>query len=313
MSPNPTRETPAGRAYNDLRNLAKAQGRDPAEYLALYALEGFLTRLAASDQRDDFVLKGGVLLAAFAARRPTRDIDLAAAGFTNDIDDVEHRIREILSIDVVDGVDFEAGRLRSETIRDEADYTGVRVHLRVAVSKARVPIYVDVNFGDPIWPAPQETTLPLLLGGEVKLKGYPVQMVLAEKIVTAIDRGVANTRWRDFVDLALISRTQSIDGQGLTASMEVVADHRKVELLSLHESLIGMGDVAQPRWSAWRRKQRLVGSTPESFQTLLDEVEVFADPVLDGSAIGHVWQPTVRAWVGESSAVRATDSPTPPS
>lgn len=89
MSPNPTRDTPAGRAYNDLRNLAKAQGRDPAEYLALYALEGFLTRLAASDLRDDFVLKGGVLLAAFAARpdprrRQLRRSDLASTA-GNDI------------------------------------------------------------------------------------------------------------------------------------------------------------------------------------------------------------------------------------
>ncbi len=212
MSPNPTRDTPVGRAYNDLRNLAKAQGRDPAEYLALYALEGFLTRLAASDLRDDFVLKGGVLLAAFAARRPTRDIDLAASGFPNDVDDVERRVRTILAVDVVDGLEFDLGAVRSETIRDEADYTGVRVHLLAVVSKARVPIHVDVNFGDPIWPAPQATTLPLLLGGEVELNGYPAHMVLAEKIVTAIDRGAANTRWRDFVDIASISRTQAIDG-----------------------------------------------------------------------------------------------------
>ncbi len=301
MSPNPTRDTPAGRAYNDLRNLAKAQGRDPAEYLALYALEGFLTRLAASDLRDDFVLKGGVLLAAFAARRPTRDIDLAASGFPNDVDDVERRVRTILAVDVVDGLEFDLGAVRSETIRDEADYTGVRVHLLAVVSKARVPIHVDVNFGDPIWPAPQATTLPLLLGGEVELNGYPAHMVLAEKIVTAIDRGAANTRWRDFVDIASISRTQAIDGGELAASIRVVANHRNVGIRGLDESLAGMGEVAQPRWSAWRRKQRLASSTPERFHDLLDEVMTFAAPVLDGLAGGLTWQSSARAWVGEPS------------
>jgi len=309
VSPNPTRETPSGRAYNDLRNLAKAKGRDPAEYLALYALEGFLTRLAASARRDDFVLKGGVLLAAFAARRPTRDIDLAASGLPNDVDDVERRVREILTIDVVDGLEFDAGTLRSETIRDEADYTGVRVHLLAAVSKARIPIHVDVNFGDPIWPAPQRTTVPLLLGGEVELKGYPAHMVLAEKIVTAIDRGVANTRWRDFVDIASISRTQAIAADDLVAAIRVVADHRHVELRSLDESLAGMGNVAQSRWGAWRRKQRLASSTPESFQALVDEVREFASPILSGAADGLTWQPSVRTWAREPSLGGAPGDP----
>ena len=71
--PTPTRDTPAGQAYNDLRNLARRDGRDPAEYITLYALEGFLARLGISEHAEEFALKGGVLIAAFAARRPTRD------------------------------------------------------------------------------------------------------------------------------------------------------------------------------------------------------------------------------------------------
>lgn len=97
MSPAPTRATPAGRAYHDLRNLARRDRRDPSESLTLYALEGFLARLAASEHADDFVLKGGVLMAAFAPRRPTRDIDLAAFGISNDLADVEDRVRSSTS------------------------------------------------------------------------------------------------------------------------------------------------------------------------------------------------------------------------
>lgn len=78
MTPAPNRNTRAGQVYNDLRNIARAHRRDPAEYFTLYALEGFLVRLVASKVSNDFVLKGGVLMAAFATRRPTRDIDLAA-------------------------------------------------------------------------------------------------------------------------------------------------------------------------------------------------------------------------------------------
>ncbi|MBM6621083.1 nucleotidyl transferase AbiEii/AbiGii toxin family protein [Micrococcaceae bacterium RIT802] len=89
--------------FNDLRNLAARTGRDPAEYYTLYALEGFLRRLTVSAFANDFVLKGGVLMAAFAGRRPTRDIDLAASGISNDIPAVEQRVRRIVAIPAEDG------------------------------------------------------------------------------------------------------------------------------------------------------------------------------------------------------------------
>jgi Nucleotidyl transferase AbiEii toxin, Type IV TA system len=114
--PAPTRDTPAGRAYNDLRNLARRDGRDPAEYFTLYALEGFLARAAASEQAGDFVLKGGVLMAAFAARRPTRDIDLAATGFANDITEVEQRVRAIVEHDREDGLLFDGVSVASRSV-----------------------------------------------------------------------------------------------------------------------------------------------------------------------------------------------------
>ena len=106
----PKRDTPAGRAYNDLRNLARRDGRDPGEYLTLYALEGILTRLARSTHADDFVLKGGVLMAAFAARRPTRDIDLAAVHVPNDVNEVEARVKDIIALDSEDGLTLTRSR-----------------------------------------------------------------------------------------------------------------------------------------------------------------------------------------------------------
>lgn len=119
-------------------------------------------------------------------------------GTTNSIEDVETRVRAIAAAAIDDGLAFDPGTVRSELIRDEADYAGVRVHVVAELARARIPIHIDVNFGDPIWPAPQDIVLPTILGGEVRLLGYPLPMVLAEKIVTAIDRGTANTRWRDF-------------------------------------------------------------------------------------------------------------------
>ncbi len=103
--------TPAGDAYLDLRNRAQRDGRPTQELLQLYVLEAFLGRLAASELRDQFVLKGGVLLAAFDSRRPTRDVDLAGLGLANDADTVLGLVTSIVSVAPADddGVDFLPG------------------------------------------------------------------------------------------------------------------------------------------------------------------------------------------------------------
>lgn len=149
----------------------------------------YLARLAVSKHAPDFVLKGGVLLAAFAARRPTRDIELLAGG-----------------------VAFHLDNIQATTIRDDDDYPGVRANLEGRLLSSRISLRIDISFGDPIWPEPALLRLPLLLGGELPLRGYPVHMVLAEKIATAMSRGVANTRWRDFVDIAAIASNNTVNG-----------------------------------------------------------------------------------------------------
>jgi hypothetical protein len=121
-------------------------------------------------------------------------------------------------------------------------------------------------------------------------------MVPAEKTVTAIDRGRANTRWRDFVDTDSIIRTQAISERDLSAAIRILAERRRVELRPLAAILAGMGDIAQARWVAWRRKQRLTATTPEDFQEPMDRAIAFADPVLDGSAHDCTWQPSTQSW-----------------
>jgi len=296
VTPTPTRDTPAGQSYNSLRNLARKHQRDFAEYLTLYALEGLLARLASSTQATDLVLKGGVLMAAFAARRPTRDIDLRASGLANDVAACEQLIRAIATIELGDGLHFDPSAVRGETIRDEDLYPGVRVRMDASLANARIAIHVDLSFGDPISPAAEPIDLPRLLGGSVRLLGYPDHMVLAEKIVTAIQRGIANTRWRDFVDVDAISSYRVIAGADLTRSLATVAAHRQATLRPLDQVLAGMAQSAQPKWLAWRRKQRLETSTPQHFQDLIKRYVAFADPILTGEATGLMWNPESASW-----------------
>ena len=294
--PTPTRDTPAGQAYNDLRNLARRDGRDPAEYITLYALEGFLARLSVSEHAGELVLKGGVLMAAFAARRPTRDIDFAATGFKNDIADVEQRVRSIIEVHLEDGLEFDPNSAVGEPIRDEADYNGVRVKITAQLATAKVALHVDVNYGDPIWPAPTEAVLPLLLGGTLRLPGYPDHMVLAEKIVTAIERGDQNTRWRDFTDIAAIARSRIIRGADLRAAISAVARYRQIDIEPLGPLIAYMPALAQRKWAAWRKKQGLEQSTPESFADILQTCILFAEPALTNNVIDLIWNPTAQSW-----------------
>lgn len=298
MSPNPQHGTPHGEAILAIRKLARQTGADMQDLLTIYVLEALLARISASVHRDDFVLKGGVLLAAFAVRRPTKDIDLQATGLPNDADEVADRIREIISRDLDDGVRFDASTVTASVIRDDDEYAGVRVRLVGALGTSRLTVGIDVNFGDPIWPDPQLITLPRLVALDqppVMILGYPLAMVLAEKIVTAIDRGEANTRWRDYGDLLVLTRTHTVDADELRRSIDTVADYRQVVPTPLLPRLAGMPDRAQEKWRLWRARTRREAELPARFAEVLASVAAFADPVLTGVA-GGSWIPAAARW-----------------
>jgi hypothetical protein len=127
---------------------------------------------------------------------------------------------------------------------------------------------MDSNVGDPIWPAPQEVRLPRLLEGELVIRGYPLKMVLAEKIVTALARGTLNTRWRDFVDIYVLVRRHAVNAHVLRESTQRVAQYRGINV-PLGRTHAGYPVLAQSRRVAWLRKQRLEGVVPAEFSSVL--------------------------------------------
>ncbi|WP_020578789.1 nucleotidyl transferase AbiEii/AbiGii toxin family protein [Actinopolymorpha alba] len=300
MSPAPRKGAPAGDAFLAIQKLARSTGGDVQELLTLYALEGLLARLAASRYREDFVLKGGVLLAAFSLRRPTKDIDLQATRVANEIDDVLERIRELAAIDIDDGLEFNSSSITADTIREDGDYAGVRVRLTAALGRARLPIGIDVNFGDPIWPAPTPITLPRLthLGQEpVQVLGYPLPMVIAEKTVTVLERAESNTRWRDFADLLTISARHEMTAVDLRTALETVAAYRRVSLRPLLPTLTAMPAMAQAKWSSWRRRHTHTHDLPVQLHDALIAIASFTDPVLGAMLTQDArWDPRRRIW-----------------
>jgi hypothetical protein len=298
----PTKATTAGQAFLALRGKAQSAGRTTAEYLRLYALEGFLLRLANSSHKDRFVLKGGVLLAAYELRRPTADIDLAALQTPNEVEFVLELVADIAATLLPEGLDdgliFDLSDVRAETIREGETYGGVRVRLVARLATAREPFHVDVNMGDPIWPSPADISLPRLLDvAPIRLRGYPMEMVLAEKIVTAIQRGQANTRWRDFGDIYQLTRRYAFHASDIRRALQTVAEFRGVKLSGLDQILDGYTGIGQPRWAPWRAKLQLAELLPPDFGDALEALRAFANPILTGTAAdSSTWNPGLGMW-----------------
>ena len=297
MTERPARSTPAGAAYLDLRRLGRQSGRSTAELIQVYALEGLLLRLSRSPFRGRLVLKGGMLLAAFGTRRPTKDLDFLARGVPGDIAAIRELIEAVAQVEADDGLVFASAPGQATAIRTEDVYPGVRVTLSARLASARLNLHVDVNIGDPLWPGPADVLLPRLLDpAPLEVRGFPLHMVLAEKVVTAVQRSMANTRWRDFADVLALGRLRAVDGHDLQRAMREVAGYRGVELLALGRVLEGFAPLAQPRWAAWRRGQALEADLPLSFSEVLDAVTRFADPAIEGAVGGAVWSPQTARW-----------------
>lgn len=292
----PTRATTAGRAYLDLRRKARQDRRPVDELIQLYVLEAFLARMTSTGSADRFVLKGGVLLAVFGERRPTRDIDLQGQFIASDPATVRAAITDIAAARLDDGVVFDTQAATAAAIREEDQYQAVRVSMTASLATARPSFHVDVSVGDPITPEPQIVQLPRILGGTIAVRGYPLSMVHAEKIVTAIARGTASTRWRDFADMYTLTRRHPVDGTELSKSIREVAQHRGTRLTSLSNTLDGYGAIGQQRWEAWRRKQRLEDRLPGQFGDVIAAVVAFADPVITGTSDGQSWDPAAGEW-----------------
>jgi Nucleotidyl transferase AbiEii toxin, Type IV TA system len=214
---------------------------------------------------------------------------------SNEAEAVLHIVREISQMPMDDGLTYDSGMADADIIRDEDQYSGVRVSLSGSLARARFTLHIDVNIGDPIWPAPSTIALPRLLGGQIVITGYPLAMVHAEKIVTAVERATANTRWRDFADIYLLSRKHPATGNELIRAITTVAEHRKAALLPLATTLRDFPPLAQNRWFAWRRQQDLAGA-PADFADLLTAVIAFADPAITGGAKDKNWDAATSIW-----------------
>jgi hypothetical protein len=216
-----------------LSDLARLRKDDFGLILVKYGLERILYRLSRSAHHDAFVLKGALLFELWThdTYRPTRDADFLGRG-----DNVPERFvrifKELSAMDVEpDGLTFAPDSIKAERITEDADYEGVRVTFTAHLDRARIPIQIDIGFGDTVTPAPVESDYPTLLPApHPRLLVYPKETVVAEKFEAIVKLGIANTRMKDFYDLAAICRTFAFEGALLEEAIRKTFANRGTEL-----------------------------------------------------------------------------------
>jgi len=279
-----------------LLDRARAERSDFQILLTRYALERLLYRLSASPHRDRFILKGAMLFVTWVADpfRPTRDLDLLGHG-ESDAEAIAETFRAICAQPVADdGVTFDVAALMAAPIREEAEYGGVRVRTTATIAGARIPIQVDIGFGDAITPAAVEIDYPTLLDTPTpRLRAYPVETVVAEKFEALVTLGVANSRLKDFYDLWVISRTFELRQAPLVEAIQRTFERRGTVLPSVVP--VGLTDEFAEAWTAqWRAflDRDRMAAAPDAFAATVADLRLFLMPLVVGSKEERIWPPS---------------------
>lgn len=204
-----------------VRKLSKGDSLQAQIIIRNYIMERFLERLSLSNYRNNFILKGGMLVSAMVGldNRTTLDIDTTVKNIPLSVENCENIMAEIISVPIDDGVIFHVNSISE--IMDEADYTGVRVVMEAAIDKMKTPLKLDISTGDMITPREVEYLFKLMFEERtISVLAYNLETVLAEKLETILSRGTANTRMRDFYDayIILTDCLKSIDASILPLS-----------------------------------------------------------------------------------------------
>ena len=247
-----------------IRNLSKEVGIEAHVLIRKYMMERFLERVSSSKYNGSFILKGGMLVAAFVGveARATMDIDTTIKGIPVTMVDMERTITEISNIDLDDNVKFRIKKVSE--IMDEAEYSGIRFSMDAVLDGAVIPLKIDISTGDVITPREIAYSYKLMFEDRtIPIMTYPIETVLAEKLETVISRSITNTRMRDFYDIHILLKSQNINADILALALERTAKKRgNFNLLENAESVLKIvkSDEDMKRlWNIYQKKFKHAG------------------------------------------------------
>lgn len=261
-----------------IRSMAAKKNLRAQEVLQMFLFERILERLAVSRYQNNFILKGGLLIASMIgiSERTTMDMDTTVRGIQMEEDEIVAAINEILAIDVDDSIIFEFKGI--EPIREDDAYNNFRVHLRAKYGKIDSPMKIDITTGDVITPAAIQYNFPMLFEEKtVSIMAYTLETVLAEKYETIIRRNIGTTRARDYYDLHTLyqSRKQEVRPEILKAAVLHTAKKRD-SVEDIHDWKDILLDIREEHnlqrlWDNYVSENKYIGEL--TFQEVFDTLE----------------------------------------
>ena len=244
-----------------IKSVAKQNNADARTLMRIYMMERFLERLAQSEYRDNFIIKGGILVTAMigVAHRSTMDIDTSMKNLNLSAEDALRVVNQVKDIDLDDGVSFDVKDVSN--IMDEMEYPGIRVTMNANVGKLITPLKIDISTGDVITPRAIEFNYDLLLEDRsISLWSYNLETILAEKLQTVLARGILNTQMRDFYDIRMLLDTYEDKVNKAVLKDAFAATCKKRETDHLQEQaediikIIDADEQLQVLWRAYQKK-----------------------------------------------------------
>lgn len=265
-----------------VKNLSGGNSSKAQMLIRNYFMERFLERIAQSEYRDHFILKGGMLVASLVGlnTRATMDIDASVKAVSLSKEDAMQMIEKIIAVNIPDETRFQISKVSD--IMEDHDYPGLRFFLNAQLEKLQQTIKIDISTGDAITPRAVEYSFPLMFEDRtIAIWSYNLETLLGEKLETIMARGTANTRMRDFYDLHMLSIQQKYDREILKKAFLATSQKRNTihQLPDMHDIVqrVATDTEMKNRWENYRKDSFYVGLL--SWETVMDSIVHLADIV----------------------------------
>lgn len=287
-----------------LKNKSIEMGKTMEELLVAYGLERTIYRLSISRYASNFTLKGGIFLYALFDgnyARATTDIDLLAHQISNGAEDLKHVFEEIFSLDADDPLRFDLKSMRASTITEFKKYPGVTISIFAYLDRTRIPVSIDIGFGDIVYPERVEIDFPVVLSDDrPHLFAYSVCSVVAEKFEAIVSLAYDNSRFKDYYDLYVLMHAYDFSGEELQKALKDTCANRHTELNEIVAFEPGFAEdtLRRSRWNAFVKKKK--AQLPVTLEETILAIEAFMVPVtnaiLEGAIFKKQWQHDAQKW-----------------
>jgi predicted nucleotidyltransferase component of viral defense system len=287
-----------------LKKQAIEDGKTMQDKLVTFGLERTIYRLSISSYAERFTLKGGIFLYALfdgEYARATMDIDLLAQRIPNDAEEMKKVFNDIFSIECDDALRFDLNTLEVINITEFKDYHGVNVSIMGYLDRTKVPVSIDIGFGDIIYPERMKMEFPVLLDMEIpKVYAYSIYSVIAEKFEASVSLGLANGRYKDFYDIYVLADRYDLDGAELKNAIVETFTHRDTGF----DDIVAFKDdftedaTRQGRWRSFIKKKKALvkvefAETMELIKKLLSPI---VNAIQNDKSFEMVWDNREKCW-----------------